>query len=62
MTQIDINKDQCGVYTQKNVYDMKPPYNKCEIICPTNQPGSLMECVFKGSLEECQNFVKQNCK
>lgn len=55
------SKNECGVYVIKNVYGVKPPYKNCQIICSPEKPNGLMECVFRGKLEECESFVKENC-
>jgi hypothetical protein len=62
MIKTGIPKDMCGVYVIQNVYGLKPPYKNCKIICPPKRPHGLMVCVFSGTLEECEDFVKENCE
>lgn len=61
MIKTGIPKNKCGVYVNMNVYDLKEPYENCNIICPPDKPHDLMECVFNGTLKECEDFVKENC-
>ena len=61
MIKIGIPKN-CGVYVNKNVYGVRAPYKNCQIICHPVKPHGLLECVFNGTFEECENFVKENCE
>ena len=62
MIKPEIPKNLCGVYVNQNVYGLKAPYENCKIICFPEKPHKLLECVFNGTLEECEDFVEKNCK
>ncbi|MBN2572703.1 MAG: hypothetical protein JXA68_11285 [Ignavibacteriales bacterium] len=61
MIKIGIPKNLCGVYVNQNIYGLKAPYENCKIICSPEKPHKLQECVFSGTLEDCEKFVKENC-